>query len=366
MPLTDVAYGCYRSSNNYPHLVAAALHIEDLQRPVVQRRPDQGPAGRQITARGLSRCRRSSTRSPQRDRPGHHRASARTTTASTPGWRRSCRKSRSDLPAPRPARDAAAGSSTSSQPALVSSLEEIRDRAPGRAGAAGRATPSCSHPSATARGCRGCGPRTGHLPRHQPAAAQRDGGGRRRRPRWSSWTSTHASVRPRRLLADPWIQGRIGNGRARRRAAPAPRRAGRAGSDDHREAAHPAAEGLSQRRSRASRRATTSARSASTSAEVARHAALDLLDVLDPLHQPGRERRRHHADHPDAADHQPARDEPALGRGGVHVAVPHGGDRRQRPPERVAEALDRPVPPRSASRIASAPISTITVTEPAR
>jgi lysophospholipase L1-like esterase len=31
VPLTDVAYGCNRSSNNYPRLVAAALHIEDLQ-----------------------------------------------------------------------------------------------------------------------------------------------------------------------------------------------------------------------------------------------------------------------------------------------------------------------------------------------
>ena len=31
VPLTDVAYGCYRSSNNYPHLVAEALHIDDLR-----------------------------------------------------------------------------------------------------------------------------------------------------------------------------------------------------------------------------------------------------------------------------------------------------------------------------------------------
>ena len=31
VPLTDVAYGCSRSSNNYPQLVARALHIEDLQ-----------------------------------------------------------------------------------------------------------------------------------------------------------------------------------------------------------------------------------------------------------------------------------------------------------------------------------------------
>jgi len=31
VPLNDVAYGCNRSSNNYPHLVAQALHIEDLK-----------------------------------------------------------------------------------------------------------------------------------------------------------------------------------------------------------------------------------------------------------------------------------------------------------------------------------------------
>lgn len=31
VPLTDVADGCFRSSNNYPHLVARALHIDDLQ-----------------------------------------------------------------------------------------------------------------------------------------------------------------------------------------------------------------------------------------------------------------------------------------------------------------------------------------------
>lgn len=31
VPLNDVAYGCNRSSNNYPHLVAQALHIDDLQ-----------------------------------------------------------------------------------------------------------------------------------------------------------------------------------------------------------------------------------------------------------------------------------------------------------------------------------------------
>ena len=31
VPLTDVAYGCYRSSNNYPNRLASLLHIEDLK-----------------------------------------------------------------------------------------------------------------------------------------------------------------------------------------------------------------------------------------------------------------------------------------------------------------------------------------------
>ncbi len=30
VPLTDVASGCYRSSNNYPRLLAAALHVDEL------------------------------------------------------------------------------------------------------------------------------------------------------------------------------------------------------------------------------------------------------------------------------------------------------------------------------------------------
>ncbi len=31
VPLTDIAYGCVRSTNNYPHLLARALRIEDLR-----------------------------------------------------------------------------------------------------------------------------------------------------------------------------------------------------------------------------------------------------------------------------------------------------------------------------------------------
>ncbi|MET0998318.1 MAG: SGNH/GDSL hydrolase family protein [Marmoricola sp.] len=54
VPLTDVAYGCYRSSNNYPKLVAAALHIDDLQDRSCSGAQTKDLSGRQLTARGMT------------------------------------------------------------------------------------------------------------------------------------------------------------------------------------------------------------------------------------------------------------------------------------------------------------------------
>ena len=54
VPLTDVAYGCYRSSNNYPQLVAAALHIDDLQDRSCSGAQTRDLPGSQTTARGMS------------------------------------------------------------------------------------------------------------------------------------------------------------------------------------------------------------------------------------------------------------------------------------------------------------------------
>ncbi len=54
VPLTDVAYGCYRSSNNYPKLVAAALHIDDLQDRSCSGAQTKDLSGSQVTARGMT------------------------------------------------------------------------------------------------------------------------------------------------------------------------------------------------------------------------------------------------------------------------------------------------------------------------
>ena len=54
VPLTDIARGCLRSSNNYPHLVAAALHIDDLQDRSCSGAQTADLPGSQRTARGLN------------------------------------------------------------------------------------------------------------------------------------------------------------------------------------------------------------------------------------------------------------------------------------------------------------------------
>lgn len=53
VPLTDIARGCLRSSNNYPHLVAAALHIGDLRDRSCSGARTKHLPGSQRTARGL-------------------------------------------------------------------------------------------------------------------------------------------------------------------------------------------------------------------------------------------------------------------------------------------------------------------------
>ncbi len=54
VPLTDVAYGCFRSSNNYPKLVADALRIEDLKDRSCSGAQTSDLSGRQRTVRGMS------------------------------------------------------------------------------------------------------------------------------------------------------------------------------------------------------------------------------------------------------------------------------------------------------------------------
>jgi hypothetical protein len=54
VPLTDIAYGCYRSTNNYPHLVASALQIDDVEDHSCTGANTDAMTGRQVTARGMS------------------------------------------------------------------------------------------------------------------------------------------------------------------------------------------------------------------------------------------------------------------------------------------------------------------------
>jgi lysophospholipase L1-like esterase len=54
VPLTDIAHGCYRSADNYPHLVAEDLHIDDLHDNSCTGANTDDAVGRQVTAPGLS------------------------------------------------------------------------------------------------------------------------------------------------------------------------------------------------------------------------------------------------------------------------------------------------------------------------
>lgn len=54
VPLNDIAYGCYRSSNNYPHLLAEALHIDDLRDRSCSGAQTKDLPGSQVTARGMT------------------------------------------------------------------------------------------------------------------------------------------------------------------------------------------------------------------------------------------------------------------------------------------------------------------------
>lgn len=54
VPLNDIAYGCYRSSNNYPHLLAEDLHIDDLKDRSCSGAQTKDLPGSQVTARGMT------------------------------------------------------------------------------------------------------------------------------------------------------------------------------------------------------------------------------------------------------------------------------------------------------------------------
>jgi len=72
----------------------------------------------------------------------------------------------------------------------------------------------------------------------------------------------------------------------------------------------------------------------------------ELLDLGDPLDQPGGERRGHHTEQRDAGEHQRHGDEPPSAGDREPVAVADRRDGGGCPPQCVAEVVDRgAVPP---------------------
>ena len=92
--------------------------------------------------------------------------------------------------------------------------------------------------------------------------------------------------------------------------------------------------------------ASTSASCASarpTSADTSSSSRSTAAPPAQVLHEPGGHRCGHHAEQRDAGHHQRRRHEPSLGGHRVAVAVADGGDRRDRPPHRLAERGHRRV-----------------------
>ena len=129
VPLNDVAYGCNRSSNNYPHLVARALHIDDLK--------DRSCTGaqtvdlydrRQRTADGQSRAAAvHGAVGAHRPRHGRYRRQQRPALRAD-GDR--LPQDAQDLPAVRRARRPWPAIVDQLRPELVSTLEQVKELAP--------------------------------------------------------------------------------------------------------------------------------------------------------------------------------------------------------------------------------------------
>jgi lysophospholipase L1-like esterase len=127
VPLSEVAHGCYRSSNNYPHLVAAALHLADLRDRSCTGARTADLLGRQTTARGERVAPQLTALTADTDLvtvglgANNEHLYARLATQ--------CRKLRTICPL-HDQRQALGATVDRLRPALVSALEEIRDRAP--------------------------------------------------------------------------------------------------------------------------------------------------------------------------------------------------------------------------------------------
>jgi lysophospholipase L1-like esterase len=128
VPLNDVAYGCNRSSNNYPHLVARALHIDDLKdRSCTGAQTVDLYGRRQRTADGQSVAPQFTALSADTDLvtvgigANNGRLYARLATV--------CRKMTTICPL-YDERASLAATVDQLQPELVSTLDQVRERAP--------------------------------------------------------------------------------------------------------------------------------------------------------------------------------------------------------------------------------------------
>ena len=212
VPLTDVAHGCHRSSNNYPTCSPPRCTSTTCRtaRAAAPRPTDlPGEPGHRARDVGAAPVRRAVEATPTWSRW----ASARTTSTSTPGWRPSAGARQRHLPALRPARDASAGSSTELRPALVSTLEQVKELAPNARvllvgypkllpprGDCARLPRMRPQDRATFR-------EINLRLRHEMRRGRRGGGGGVRRLLRRVRTATTSAAR------HPWVQGRIGSRR---------------------------------------------------------------------------------------------------------------------------------------------------------
>ncbi|SDT05095.1 GDSL-like Lipase/Acylhydrolase family protein [Nocardioides scoriae] len=127
VPVSDIAYGCYRSTNNYPHLVARELRIDDLRDRSCSGAQTADLTGSQRTARGMAVRPQLEALTPETDLvtmgigANNYRLYARLATV--------CRKLTTICPLD-DQRALFGAILDRLRPALVASIEQVRERAP--------------------------------------------------------------------------------------------------------------------------------------------------------------------------------------------------------------------------------------------
>lgn len=127
VPLSDVAYGCYRSTNNYPRLVARALHVDDLRDRSCSGARTDDLTGSQLTSDGMVVPPQVTALSPETDLvtvgigANNHRLYAKMATV--------CRRTTQICPL-HDRRAELTAIVDDLRPALVTALLEVKDLAP--------------------------------------------------------------------------------------------------------------------------------------------------------------------------------------------------------------------------------------------